>query len=131
MAKSVTQLVQAANAVVPRIAAAQAQELIAEGGALVVDVREASEVQQSGKVSGAVHVPRGLLEFVADPQSPSHDPRFETGKPVIVYCAGGGRAALAGQALKEMGYGEVYNLGGFADWADSAGAIAGPGADIR
>jgi rhodanese-related sulfurtransferase len=67
MAKSVTQLVQAANAVVPRIAAAQAQELIAEGGALVVDVREASEVQQSGKVSGAVHVPRGLLEFVADP----------------------------------------------------------------
>jgi len=123
MAKSVTQLVQAANAVVPRIAAAQAQELIAEGGALVVDVREASEVQQSGKVSGAVHVPRGLLEFVADPQSPSHDPRFETGKPVIVYCAGGGRAALAGQALKEMGYGEVYNLGGFADWANSGGAI--------
>ncbi|MGA9674275.1 MAG: rhodanese-like domain-containing protein [Mycobacterium sp.] len=123
MAKSVTQLVQAANAVVPRIAAAQAQELIAEGGALVVDVREASEVQQSGKVSGAVHVPRGLLEFVPDPQSPSHDPRFETGKPVIVYCAGGGRAALAGQALKEMGYGEVYNLGGFADWADSGGAI--------
>ena len=123
MAKSVTQLVQAANAVVPRIAAAQAQELIAEGGALVVDVREASEVQQSGKVSGAVHVPRGLLEFVADPQSPSHDPRFETGKRVIVYCAGGGRAALAGQALKEMGYGEVYNLGGFADWADSGGAI--------
>ena len=123
MAKSVTQLVQAANAVVPRIAAAQAQELIAKGGALVVDVREASEVQQSGKVSGAVHVPRGLLEFVADPQSPSHDPHFETGKPVIVYCAGGGRAALAGQALKEMGYGEVYNLGGFADWADSGGAI--------
>jgi rhodanese-related sulfurtransferase len=126
MAKSVTQLVQAANAVVPRIAAAQAQELIAKGGeagVLVVDVREASEVQQSGKVGGAVHVPRGLLEFVADPQSPSHDPRFETGKPVIVYCAGGGRAALAGQALKEMGYGEVYNLGGFADWADSGGAV--------
>jgi rhodanese-related sulfurtransferase len=123
MATSITQLVQAANAVVPRIAAAQAQELIAKGGALVVDVREASEVQQSGKVSGAVHVPRGLLEFVADPQSPSHDPRFETGKTVIVYCAGGGRAALAGQALKEMGYGEVYNLGGFADWADSGGAI--------
>src|ERR1700749_877956 len=112
MARSVTQLVQAANAVVPRIAAAQAQELIAKGDTLVVDVREASEVQQSGKVSGAVHVPRGLLEFVADPPSPSHDSRFDTGKPVILYCAGGGRAALAGQALKELGYGEVYNLGG-------------------
>ena len=89
----------------------------------MVDVREASEVQQSGKVSGAIHVPRGLLEFVADPQSPSHDPRFATDKPVIVYCAGGGRAALAGQALKEMGYGDVYNLGGFADWVDIGGAI--------
>jgi rhodanese-related sulfurtransferase len=123
MATSVTQLIQAANAVVPRIAAAQAQELIAKGEALVVDVREAAEVQQSGKVSGAVHVPRGLLEFAADPQSPSHDQRFEVGKPVILYCAGGGRAALAGQALKEIGYGEVYNLGGFKDWLDSGGAI--------
>jgi rhodanese-related sulfurtransferase len=115
--------VEAANAVVPRIAAAQAQEVIAKGDALVVDVREASEVRQSGKVACAVNVPRGLLEFVADPQSPSHDPRFETGKTVIVYCAGGGRAALAGRALKEMGDGEVYNLGGFKDWADSGGAI--------
>ncbi|MGO9353415.1 MAG: rhodanese-like domain-containing protein [Mycobacterium sp.] len=118
MAKSVTQLVQAANAVVPRIAAAQAQELIAEGGALVVDVREASEVQQSGKVSGAVHVPRGLLEFVADPQSPSHDPRFETGKPVIVYCAGGRtrgsrRAGAQGNGLRRgLQPGRVRRLGG-------------------
>jgi rhodanese-related sulfurtransferase len=123
MATSVKQLVEAANAVVPRITAAQAQELIAKGDALVVDVREASEVQQSGKVAGAVHVPRGMLEFVADPESPYHDPRFEKGKTVIVYCASGGRSALVGQALEEMGYGEVYNLGGFKDWADSGGAI--------
>jgi rhodanese-related sulfurtransferase len=123
MATSVKQLVEAANAVVPRITAAQAQELIAKGDALVVDVREGSEVQQSGKVAGAVHVPRGMLEFVADPESPYHEPRLEKDKTVIVYCASGGRAALAGQALEEMGYGEVYNLGGFKDWADSGGAI--------
>jgi rhodanese-related sulfurtransferase len=123
MATSVKQLVEAANAVVPRITAAQAQELIAADDALVVDVREASDVQQSGKVAGAVHVPRGMLEFVADAESPYHDPRFEKGKTVIVYCASGGRSALAGQALEEMGYGEVYNLGGFKDWADSGGAI--------
>jgi rhodanese-related sulfurtransferase len=123
MATSVKQLVEAANAVVPRITAAQAQELIAKGDALVVDVREASEVQQSGKVAGAVHVPRGMLEFVADPESPYYDPHFEKGKAVIVYCASGGRSALAGQALGEMGYSEVYNLGGFKDWADSGGAI--------
>jgi rhodanese-related sulfurtransferase len=120
---SVKQLVEAANAVVPRVTAAQAKELIATGDAVVVDVREASEVQQSGKVAGAAHIPRGMVEFVADPESPYHDPRFEKGKTVIVYCASGGRAALAGQALKEMGYGEVYNLGGFKDWAGSGGAI--------
>ncbi|MEO8816098.1 MAG: rhodanese-like domain-containing protein [Mycobacterium sp.] len=123
MATSVKQLVDAANAVVPRITAAQAQEWIAKGNALVVDVRDAPEVQQSGMVGGAVHVPRGMLEFRADPESTYHDPHFGKDKTVIVYCASGGRAALAGQALKEMGYGEVYNLGAFKDWADSGGAI--------
>jgi len=123
MAENVNELVAAANAVVPRITPAQAQELLAKGNAVLVDVREAPEVQQSGKAAGAVHVPRGMLEFVADPKSPHHDPRFDNGKTVIVYGAAGGRAALAGQVLKKMGYGEVYNLGGFKDWADGGGAI--------
>jgi rhodanese-related sulfurtransferase len=123
MAESVNELVAAANAVVPQITAAQAQELIAKGDVVLVDVREAAEVQQSGKAAGAVHVPRGLLEFAADPKAPQHDARFDTEKTVILYCAAGGRAALAGQALKEMGYGEVYNLGGFKDWVDGGGAV--------
>lgn len=123
MVTSPKQLVEAANAVVPRITAAHAQELIATGNALVVDVREALEVQQSGKVAGAMHAPRGMLEFLADPESPYHDPHFDKDKTVIAYCASGGRAALAGRVLKQMGYGEVYNLGGFKDWADSGGAI--------
>ena len=63
MATSVKQLVEAANAVVPQITAARAQELIAKGSALVVDVRDAPEVQQSGKVAGAVHVPRRNVPF--------------------------------------------------------------------
>ncbi|GAB3000605.1 rhodanese-like domain-containing protein [Mycobacterium bourgelatii] len=123
MARSVKELVEAANAVVPRITPAEAQERIAAGNVLVVDVRDAPEVQQSGKVAGAVHVPRGMLEFRADPSVPSHDPQFDKNKTVIVYCASGGRSALAGQALKELGYNEVYNLGGFKDWADSGGAV--------
>jgi rhodanese-related sulfurtransferase len=123
MAENVNELVAAANAVVPRITPAQARELIARGNAVLVDVREAAEVQQSGKAAGAVHVPRGLLEFAADPKAPQHNPSFDTGKTVILYCAAGGRAALAGQALKELGYGEVYNLGGFKDWVDAGGAI--------
>ncbi len=114
---------EAANAVVPRISPEQAKELIAKGDALVVDVRDAPEVEQSGKVAGAVHIPRGMLEFRADPESPYYDQSFAKDKTVIVYCAAGGRAALSGQALKEMGYTEVYNMGGFKDWADSGGAI--------
>ena len=122
MAKSAKDLVAAANAVVPRVSPAEAQEMIADG-ALVVDVRDAHEVQQSGKVAGAVHVPRGMLEFRADPDSPYHDDSFGRDKTVIVYCASGGRSALSGQALKELGYDKVYNLGGFGDWADSGGAV--------
>lgn len=122
MAKSAKDLVAAADAVVPRISPSDAQDMIANG-ALVVDVRDAPEVEQTGKVAGAVHVPRGMLEFRADPDSPHHDANFDKDKAVIVYCASGGRSALSGQALKELGYGEVYNLGGFGDWADSGGAV--------
>jgi rhodanese-related sulfurtransferase len=126
MAKSAKELVEAANAVVPKITAAQAQELIAKGNTLVVDVRDAPEVEQSGKVAGAVHVSRGMLEFRADPESPYHDENFAKDKTVILYCASGGRAALGGQALKELGYAEVYNLGAFKDWAEAGGATEGP-----
>jgi rhodanese-related sulfurtransferase len=123
MAKTAKDLVAAANEVVPKISPQQAQELIAKGNALVVDVRDAPEVEQSGKVAGAVHVTRGMLEFRADPESPYHDPSFAKDKTVIVYCASGGRAALSGKALKELGYGEVYNLGAFKDWAEAGGPV--------
>jgi rhodanese-related sulfurtransferase len=125
MGKSVKELVAEANAVVPRISADDARQKIADG-ALVVDVRDAAEVDKSGKVAGAVHIPRGMVEFRADPDTPYYDKNFTKDRPVIVYCASGGRAALSGQALKEMGYDEVYNLGGFTDWADSGGAVDKP-----
>jgi rhodanese-related sulfurtransferase len=123
MAKSAKELVEAANAVVPRITPAQAQEMITGGNTLVVDVRDAPEVEASGKVAGAVHVSRGMLEFRADPESPYHDQNFAKDKTVILYCASGGRAALSGQALKDLGYADVYNLGAFKDWAQAGGAI--------
>ncbi len=122
MGKSVKDLVAAANAVVPRITPEEARQKIDEG-ALVVDVRDAAEVEQSGKVAGAVHIPRGMVEFRADPDTPYFDDNFAKDRPVVLYCASGGRAALSGQALKEMGYEEVYNLGGFTDWAQSGGAV--------
>jgi rhodanese-related sulfurtransferase len=123
MAITVKQMLEAANAAVPKITPDQAREMIGNGNTLVVDVRDASEVEKSGKVAGAVHVSRGMLEFRADPEAPSHDKNFAKDKNVILYCATGGRAALAGKLLKDMGYAHVYNVGGFKDWADSGGAI--------
>jgi rhodanese-related sulfurtransferase len=123
MATSVKQMMEAANAAVPRITPAQAQEMIAKGNALIVDVRDGTEVGQSGKVKGAVHVSRGLLEFRADPDAPTHDKSFSRDKNVILYCGSGGRAALAGKLLKDMGYAHVYNAGGFKDWVESGGAV--------
>jgi rhodanese-related sulfurtransferase len=126
MATSVKAMMEAANAAVPRIAPAQAKEMIAKGNTLVVDVRDAPEVANSGKVAGAVHVSRGMLEFRADPDSPAHDKNFAKDKTLILYCGSGGRAALAGKMLKDLGYERVYNLGAFKDWAESGGAVEQP-----
>jgi rhodanese-related sulfurtransferase len=123
MTTSIKQMMEAANAVVSRITPAQAREMIAEGNALVVDVRDAPEVEKSGKVAGAVNVSRGMLEFRADPESPYHDENFAKDKTIIIYCASGGRSALGGKVLKEMGYDRVYNLGAFKDWADTGGTV--------
>jgi rhodanese-related sulfurtransferase len=128
MATSLKQMMEAANAAVPKITPVQAAELIGNGNALVVDVRDASEVAASGKVAGALHVSRGMLEFRADPDSPAHDKNFAKDKTVILYCGSGGRAALAGKLLKDLGYDQVYNAGAFKDWAESGAAVDRPGA---
>jgi rhodanese-related sulfurtransferase len=126
MATNVKQMMDTANAAVPRITPAQARDMIAKGNTLVVDVRDAPEVEKSGKVAGALHVSRGMLEFRADPESPYHDKNFAKSKTVIVYCGSGGRSALSGKVLKDMGYDQVYNLGAFKDWAESGGAVDKP-----
>ena len=126
MPTSVKQMLEAANAAVPRIAPAQARELMAKGNTLVVDVRDAPEVEKSGKVAGAVHVSRGMFEFRADPDSTYHDKNFTKDKTVIVYCASGGRSALSGKVLKDLGYEQVFNMGAFKDWAEGGGAVEKP-----
>jgi rhodanese-related sulfurtransferase len=108
-----------ANAAVPRVPPAEARALMGRGDVLIVDVRDPSEVQASGKIKGAVNVSRGMLEFRADPDSPYHDPAFQTDKTVLVYCASGGRSALVGKTLKDFGYATVYNVGGFKELAEA------------
>ncbi|SIS72821.1 rhodanese-like domain-containing protein [Phaeovulum vinaykumarii] len=119
---TVKELLETANAMVPHVSVEEAKTLMAEG-ALVLDVRDAPEIAHSGKVEGAHHISRGMLEFRADPDCQFHDPELRRDRPVIVYCASGGRSALAGKLLKDMGYQEVYNLGGFAGWVEAGGAV--------
>ena len=123
MPTSVKEMMAAANAAIPKISPAQAQKLMREKNALVVDVRDPAEVEASGKVKGAINIPRGMLEFRADDETQHFDKSFSKDRPVIVYCASGGRSALSGKTLRDMGYTEVHNLGGFKDWAESGGEV--------
>lgn len=123
MPTSVKDMMGAANAAVPKITADEARKLIADENAVVVDVRDAPEVLASGKIKGAINISRGMLEFRADAETPYHNAELQKDRPIILYCASGGRSALSGKVLKDMGYQRVYNLGGFKDWAENGGAV--------
>lgn len=87
-----------------------------QDGVLLVDLREPAEREQ-GAIPGSAHAPRGMLEFYADPSSPYHRPELDPGRRTILYCASGGRSALAALALQEMGYTDVAHLdGGLKAW---------------
>ena len=121
--KSVQSMLAEADAAVPRISPEDARKLIGQPDVLFLDVREPPEVATTGKVPGALAVPRGLVEFRADPASPMHDAAFDRAKTIVAYCASGGRSALVGKTLKDMGYTNVKNLGGFKGWIDAGGEI--------
>ncbi len=125
MALTVKDMMQAANAAVERIGASRAQELLGQG-ALLLDIRDAPELERTGRAVGSHHIPRGMLEFRADPDLPSHDPELRKDRVIILHCASGGRAALAGKLLKDMGFSHVYNLGGYSDWVEGGGETIGP-----
>lgn len=110
---SVKKMLEAANHAVSRIDPLQVRDLIAADDALIIDVRDPSEVAKTGRIKGAINVSRGMLEFRADAESPYYDPAFRRDRTVLVYCASGGRSALSGKVLKDMGFNSVFNLGGF------------------
>jgi rhodanese-related sulfurtransferase len=121
--KTVQAMLAEAEAAVPRISPDEAKGLLGRADVLFLDVREPAEVATSGKVPGALAVPRGLVEFRADPASAMHDAAFDRAKTVIAYCASGGRSALVGKTLKDMGYSNVRNLGGFKGWLEAGGDV--------
>ncbi|MFC4171598.1 rhodanese-like domain-containing protein [Microvirga sp. GCM10011540] len=115
MTKSAKDLVAEAGKTVETLSGEEAAKLVDNPDVVLVDVREGEELAKTGKVQGAVHVPRGFLEFQADPSSPSHKPELGSGKMLVLYCASGNRSALGAKSLKEMGIGNVAHVaGGFA-----------------
>ena len=91
---------------------------------LLIDIREIQELVDLGAIPGAVHVPRGMLEFWASPKSPYYRDFFQEGRRTVAYCAGGGRSALAARDLLAMGFADVAHLEpGFTGWAEAGGAI--------
>lgn len=124
MVKRAAELVAEANAAVETLDVAEASKLVGRDDVVFVDVREGGELATQGKIPGAIHAPRGLLEFYADPSTPYHKPELASGKRLVVYCASGGRSALAAKTLKDMGIDRVANLlGGFTAWQQQGGKI--------
>jgi rhodanese-related sulfurtransferase len=119
MAKNVKDLLAEANSTVSKLSPEEAAERMRSGEVLIVDVRDPTEVQQTGRIKGAVNVSRGMLEFRADSESQYHNPAFQKDKTILLHCASGGRSALAGKTLQDMGYTAVFNIGGFKDLAEA------------
>ena len=115
------QLIGEALAEIASIPVDEALALAGGEDAVFVDVRERAE-HDAGAIAGSVAAPRGFLEFIADPSSPMHDPALSAGKTLVVYCASGGRSALATKTLQDMGLAQVVNLtGGYQAWTGAGG----------
>jgi rhodanese-related sulfurtransferase len=122
--KGFKQLVAEANAAVETVPAAEAVKRLQTGELVFVDIRDLPELQRDGKIPGSVHASRGMLEFHADPESPYHKDVFASGKKLYLYCASGGRSALAAQRLQEMGLTHVAHVGGgFKAWKEANGPV--------
>ena len=125
MKKHAADLVSEAKAQVENLDADAVEAELAGGDAVLVDIREAAELGSAGRIAGSIHVPRGMLEFNADPASPYHHKDLDPSARVILHCASGGRSALAAATLQEMGYERVAHLdGGIAAWKEAGKPVA-------
>ncbi len=120
----IKELCAAAEAEIETLAAAEAIALVDDPGVQLVDIRDVRELWREGGVPGALHVPRGMLEFWVDPDSPYHKAVFASDKRFVFFCAGGMRSALATQAVQRMGLAPVAHIaGGFGAWKEAGGAV--------
>jgi rhodanese-related sulfurtransferase len=105
---------------VPRLSTADGMEKHASG-AVFVDVRDSGDIAKSGTIAGAHRIPRGFIEFAADNNTPFHNAALQKDAEICLVCGAGGQAALSGKTLKEMGFTNVVNVGGFGDWKQAGG----------
>jgi rhodanese-related sulfurtransferase len=120
-------LVEAAKRAIEEIPAAEATKLWGRDDVVLVDIRDPRELQREGRVPGAFHCPRGMLEFWIDPQSPYYKPVFGDDKKYVFFCAGGMRSALAAKTAQDMGLKPVAHiLGGFGGWKAAGGMVELP-----
>ena len=120
MVKSAAEMVKDAKMRVTNLSVVQVAAELAKGSTVLIDLREPEERVQNGAIPGAISAPRGMLEFYADPTSPYHRPEFDPNHRLILYCASGGRSALAADVLQQMGYSNIAHLeGGFKAWKEA------------
>jgi rhodanese-related sulfurtransferase len=119
-------LVAEANSKIETIPTEAAKALVGKGDVVLVDLRDPRELEREGKIPGAFHCPRGMLEFWIDPESPYHKPVFAEDKKFVFFCGGGWRSALAAATAQEMGLKPVAHIeGGFGAWKIAGGAVEG------
>ena len=117
--KTLEALLIEANNLVKRLSYDESVDLINNTQTVIIDVREESEVYNLGVIKNAIHIPRGLIEFKLSPNSPNNPVLIKDDTNILVYCAGGYRSALAAKSLLDLGFKNVYNLGGFQEWVES------------
>ena len=124
---SVRALVEAAEREIERLSAKEAIALHGRDDVVLVDLRDIRELQREGRVPGAFHCPRGMLEFWIDPESKYHKSVFAADKRFVFFCAAGQRSALATQSAQRMGLAPVAHIaGGFGAWKAAGGRIEMP-----
>lgn len=121
--KTAQDFLDEANARVPKIETEAAISKHGNEGVVFVDVRDGLDVAKTGTIAGALRIPRGLLEFAADETTQMHRAELQKNAEIILICAVGGQAALAGNTLVEMGYKNVANVGGFRAWKENGGPV--------
>lgn len=112
-----------ANAVVPKISTEEGIAKHKAGNSIFVDVRDSADIAASGTIAGAKLIKRGMIEFQADDTHPLHNPALKKDADIVLVCGVGGQAALSGKTLKDMGFQNVSNVGGFSSWKDAGGPV--------